>query len=853
MHNGAPWIIRDPSQPSTGVMFVEKTTLECGRTADTLLEVGRFQRTMNQDMSETTRVSDLKSTRQGLTSASASFEKSMPRTVCAVAVVVCAGQAFAAPLPAAKLNPFFENHCVECHDGTTKKGGLDLESLSRDPADAETLRRWVRVFDRVESGEMPPKKKARPETEALTAFLTTLKGPLAAADRAQREVVHRRLNRAEYENTVRDLFLVRAEVAAMLPEDGKAHGFDNIGEALSSSTELVESYLRAADVVIDMVLAQEKEPAKFTKHSTFTEGWRNRNNAKQVFRFLDEGVVAYNSFQKSTHIRNFAAPVTGTYRVRFHARAYHSTQPVKMEIGGGDVHQSKRGRHTIGYFEARPEVTEIVFEDWFRAGDGFSVVPFGIGRVRVGKEPRYPGPGLLLLDYDVEGPLDTDLLAGRRELLRKVNLKTGTLADAQDIMARLLPRGFRRPATEAQIAGYVGLMKRMIEEGCSFEAALRVGLRAVLCSPDFLFLSEPAEDASGQIGNFALASRLSYFLWSSMPDAELLELARRGELGRPATLRAQVERLLASPKAAAFTKNFTGQWLKLRDIKVTEPDTALYPEYDDLLEYSMIEETVRFFDEVLREDLSVMEFVDSDWSMLNDRLAAHYGISGVEGVQFRRVPLPKDSVRGGVMTQASVLKVTANGTTTSPVTRGAWAIENLLGIHVPPPPPVSAVDPDLTGATTLRQQLDKHRNDTSCASCHSKIDPPGFALESFDPIGGWREHYRIPTAVAKIADPSDEQDGPPAYKSGLPVDATGTLPTGETFNGIREFKALLKRDSERVARGVTEKLLTYGLGRGLGFSDRATVQHIVERTREKNYGLRSLVQEVVASEAFCRR
>lgn len=778
------------------------------------------------------------------------------RTICAVTAVVCVRAAFAAPLPVQELNPFFENHCVECHDATAKKGGLDLESLSRDPTDAESLRRWVRVFDRVQSGEMPPKKKPRPEAGALSAFLAALDGPLAAADHAQREVIHRRLNRAEYENTVRDLFLVRAEVSAMLPEDGKAHGFDNIGEALSSSTELVESYLHAADIVIDMVLAQEKEPDKFVMHSSFTEGWQTRYNARQVFKFLDEGVVAYNELQKSTHIRNFASPAAGTYRVRFHAQAYHSTEPVKLEIGGGDVHHSTRGRHTIGYFEAMPEGSEIVFEDWFREGDGFSVLPVGTGHVRPGKEPRYPGPGLLLLDYHVEGPLETNLTAARRELLGTVNLKTGTLVDAQDIMARLLPRAFRRPATDNEITRYVGLMKGLIEkEGYTFEAALRAGLRAVLCSPDFLFLCEPASGASDQIGDFALASRLSYFLWSSMPDAELLGLATRGELGRPATLRAQVERMLANPKAAAFTKNFTGQWLKLRDIKVTEPDTALYPEFDNLLEYSMIEETVRFFDEVLSKDLSVMEFVDSDWSMLNDRLAAHYGISGVTGVHFRRVPLPKDSVRGGVMTQASVLKVTANGTTTSPVTRGAWAIENLLGIHVPPPPPVPAVDPDLTGATTLRQQLDKHRNDTSCASCHSKIDPPGFALESFDPIGGWRERYRIPTGVAKLPDAPEENEpnAPPAYKLGLPVDATGILLTGESFNGIREFKTLIKRDPERVAQSVAEKLLTYGLGRGIGFSDRTTVQDIVERTREKNYGFRSLVQEVVASEAFARR
>jgi hypothetical protein len=365
-------------------------------------------------------------------------------------------------------------------------------------------------------------------------------------------------------------------------------------------------------------------------------------------------------------------------------------------------------------------------------------------------------------------------------------------------------------------------------------------------------LTKPA-DHHGRTSDFVLASRLSYFLWSTMPDPELLALANRGELGRPATLRAQVERMLSSPKAAAFTRNFTGQWLKLRDIKANEPDTVLYPEFDGLLEYSMAEETVRFFDEVLRRDLSVMEFVDSDWSILNDRLATHYGVPGVTGVGFRRVPLPKDSVRGGLLTQASVLKVTANGTTTSPVLRGVFAGENLLGIHVPPPPPVPAVEPDLTGATTLRQQLDKHRHETICASCHSKIDPPGFALENFDPIGGWRERYRIPPAGERVVPEKRRKDEPPIlYRQGQPVDPTGMLPTGEAFNGIREFKALLKRDPEPVARCLAEKLLTYGLGRGLGFSDRATVQAVVERTREKNYGLRSLVQEIVASDAFRR-
>jgi mono/diheme cytochrome c family protein len=744
---------------------------------------------------------------------------------------------------------FFNKHCSECHDALAKEGGLDLAALSRDLNDAETLRRWVRIYDRLAGDEMPPKEAPQPQAEAKRALLASLGPRLADADRAQREVVYRRLNRNEYENTIRELFGVRAEVAAMLPEDAKAHGFDNIGEALAASTELIEAYLRAADVAIDMVLRQE-QPPRIKVRSTFDDGFKNRANAKQVFRFLDEGVVHYLSDLKSTHVRNFAAPASGTYRIRFRARAYRSTEPIKVEVGAGDVHKGNHGRHIVGYFDVQPETTEIVFEDWLRAGDGFSVRPFGIGNVRIGQNRNYAGPGLLFADYDVEGPIDDDLAAGKSELLGKIHWKTATAADARQIISRFLPRAFRRPVFAEEIDRYAGLVDRLIDGGDPIELALRAGLRAVLCAPEFLFLNERPATSGETIDDYAIASRLSYFLWSTMPDDELLELASRNELRKASVRRQQVERLLASSKATAFTTNFTGQWLKLRQLAENEPDQMLYPEYDALLEYSMGEETRRFFDEVVRQNLTLMDFVDSDWAILNDRLAKHYGVPGISGAHFRRVALQPDSVRGGLLTQASILKVTANGTTTSPVIRGAWAIENLLGIHVPPPPPVPAVEPDLTGATTLRQQLEKHRNDVSCASCHSKIDPSGFALESFDAIGGWRESYRIPLTDAPALDPKTKDRWPVTYKQGLRVDSTGKLPTGEGFDDIREFKALLRRDPDRIALCLTEKLLTYGLGRGLGFSDRSTVEAIVAGVREKNYAFRALLQEIAASDAF---
>ena len=267
----------------------------------------------------------------------------------------------------------------------------------------------------------------------------------------------------------------------MLPEDAKAHGFDNIGEALAASTELVEAYLRAADVAIDMVLSREHEPPRLERHLTFTDGFKTRSNAKLVFRFLDEGVVHYLSDLKSTNVRNFTAPASGTYRIRFRARAYRSTQPIKVEVGAGDVHKGNRGRHTVGYFDVQPELTEIVFEDWFRAGDGFSVRPFGIGNVRIGQNRQYAGPGLLFADYDVEGPLDDDLLAGRRELLGGIDLRTGTAADAREIITRFLPRAFRRPVTAEEIDRYAGLMRAADRGGREFRdgAAGRPAGRAV--------------------------------------------------------------------------------------------------------------------------------------------------------------------------------------------------------------------------------------------------------------------------------------------------------------------------------------------------------------------------------------
>lgn len=404
-------------------------------------------------------------------------------------------------------------------------------------------------------------------------------------------------------------------------------------------------------------------------------------------------------------------------------------------------------------------------------------------------------------------------------------------------------RAFRRAVTDEDVKPFLARVKAKLDAKYSFEQAMRVGFKAVLVSPHFLFLREKP----GKLDDFALASRLSYFLWSSMPDDELLTLAEEGKLSNSGTVRQQVERMLRDPKAAAFTENFAGQWLNLRAINATEPDPTLYPEADEVLKLSMVKEALLFFDEVLKNDLSLTNFVASDFSMLNGRLAKHYGIPGVEGQEFRKVSLPPDSHRGGVLTMAGVLKVTANGTTTSPILRGAWVLDRILGTPPPKPPvDVEAVEPDIRGATTIREQLAKHRQQAECASCHARIDPPGFALESFDVIGGWREYYRsVGKGDAVVRDGRKMR-----YLKGPPVDAADVLPDGRRFRNIDEFKQLLLKDKDQLARNLADKLLSYATGATLAKSDQPEIEAIVAKIRSKDYGLRTLIHEVVQSKVF---
>ncbi|MCO6454842.1 MAG: DUF1592 domain-containing protein [Pirellulaceae bacterium] len=772
-------------------------------------------------------------------------------TVCLIASERAWGQASGEAQP----DPFLQAHCADCHWGEQAEAGLDLSRLASDLSDGDAMARWVRIHDRVARGEMPPAEADQPDADERRRYLAALGKSLTSADLGRREVLLRRLNRVEYEHTVCDLFGIRVELKSMLPEDPTAHGFDTIGDVLAISPEQLEVYLQAADKALDQVFGSERPPKRVDIRMPLgRDPFASRSIGRLFVKTDDDSLVTFQGGWCPSVFNSGQATVNGTYRVKIHARTFQTDQPLVMAVYGGDVIVGRGPSHLVGYYDIPPgdEWTVVEFEDYLEARGAYQMKPYQLSAPTQGPN-RFTGPGLMIGEVEVVGPLEAWPPTSRVQLLGDVDPERATIEDARRIFLRLLPRAFRRPVTDDEAETYVALSAAALDQGRPFLAALRVGLQAALCSPEFLLREEPVDDIAGRdlraISPHALASRLSYFLWSSLPDEQLSAAAATGRLTEPDELRRQVERMLRDPKSQRFVENFTGQWLDLRQIDFTEPDMRQYPEFDEMLRYSLVEETHRFFREMLERDLPVANFVDSDWSILNERLARHYGIEGVTGTRFRRVALPEDSVRGGVMTQASVLKVTANGTNTSPVVRGAWVLDRILGQPVPPPPPgVSAIEPDIRGATTIREQLDKHRNDPSCASCHARMDPLGFALESFDVIGGWRTWYRT------------LGEGPPVnleynrrrvqYRRGPDVDCTGQLPDGRPFADIRQVKRLMLADQRQIARCLCEKLLTYGLGRQLGFSDRPAVDALVAATEDRHHGLRSLVHEIVLSDLF---
>ncbi|WP_170157120.1 DUF1592 domain-containing protein [Roseimicrobium gellanilyticum] len=853
-----------------------------------------------------------------------------------------------ADLPAT-ARTFLENRCLDCHDSDTKKGDFDLSALKTDFTHAETFAQWVKIHDRIASGEMPPKKSERPPAAEMQPVLAWMKTTLTQAEETRQagtgRTALRRLTRSEYESTVRDLFdMPGIALQAMLPPDGTAHGFDKNSEALSISHVNLAKYMEAADHALDLAITTRPQAPTVQKVRTYLtdRGGQAPNLSMQgdvvllrdgkadpayapagEIAHIDQGAhEAMGSFETGSSVgvfrredesvnyyfRGHTTVYPGRYRVRTSIWSFQwdkgqvlparGTEAARLAVvqltadGRGGQHPN----YTYGYLDAPSlKPTEHEVEVWLNHNemmgfDAASLAPVA-NYNRKGRAMAFTGPGVAVDWMDVEGPLNDvwpprshraifgdlpiqefvpkdhpEVRAPIRKPYEKSWLRLGKntpepvpgvwtvtstqpLVDADRLLANFLPRAFRRPVSDGLRKRYLGLVEERLKTGDCFETAMRWACRAALCSPDFLFHYEPAK-----LDDFALANRLSYFLSNTAPDEQLTKLATAGTLHEQKTLSTEIERLLKDKRAERFIEDFTGQWLKLRSIAANDPDKKLYPEFSPYLQDSMILETRAYFREMLVKNLDITHLVRSEFAMLNEKLAVHYGIEGVVGPSIRRVALPADCQRGGLLTQASILKVTANGTTTSPVPRGAFVMDRILG-HPPEPPPssVPAVEPDVRGAATIRELLDKHRNDATCAGCHAKIDPAGFALESYDVIGGFRTRYRSldlgDTAPRGKIDPFIGI----SFKLGPNVDASGELTDGRAFKDIRELQAYLAADRQTLLANLARQWLTYATGREPSFRDREAIAVIVIAAEKRGGGIRDLLHEVIQSDLFQTR
>ncbi len=841
--------------------------------------------------------------------------------------------------PSAPATDFIENNCASCHDDVEKKGGLDLTALEFKPDQPANLARWVRVFDRVARGEMPPKQKKRPAAEALATFTGGLSHELVRYETEQTALngraTRRRLNRYEYENAVRDLLSAPwLQLKTKLPEDPEAYHYNKIGEALDMSHLQLARYLDVAEFALrDALASQIAPPAPTTKRyyareqRTFLNNMRKFTNEQERMVIPVMGYEAqYEFFGKKPPMTvgpadpekrelegfveiasqypsymmwfdQFTAPLAGRYKLRFKTFSAwigpsnsEPGQPTRWWVP--DLSSVSPGKRTepvlvyadtvsrldrrIGKFDApiEPGVQEI--ESILLKGETIHPDAARLFRSHVGPN-RYrnplatkegsPGVGFRWLE--VEGPLyDQWPSAGHRLLFGDLPMKEGKdpvtgktvievtsnnpASDAERLLRNFMQQAYRHPFADGEVKRFLPVYESAAKSGANFTDAMISAYTAVLCSPQFLTL----ESKPGPLDDHAIAERLAFFLQNTAPDAELRALAAAGRMRDKSVLRAQTERLLNSPKSAQFVTAFTDYWLELRKVESVSPDPVLYGDYfiDDLLNDSAIDETRTFVTELIRADLPVSNLVDSDFVMVNNHLARHYGLPEVDGVAVRRVPVPAGSPRGGLITQASILKVTTSGNNTSPVKRGAWIIDRILGQPPSPPPPnTPAVEADTRGATTIREQLKLHRDSVSCASCHKDIDPPGFALENFDVMGAWRERYRAFDAAVKPVEGFSRIGQLLEFHHALPVDATGEMPDGTAFTDIKEFKKILLRDEALLARNVASQLMVYATGAPVRFSDRPAIGKIVGHAQKSGYGFRTLIHEVVQSELFLNK
>ncbi len=771
---------------------------------------------------------------------------------------------------------FVKKNCVACHNASVSSGDVNLAVYDSARGFDDGREVWEKALTKLKTGEMPPPSMPKPPAAEVAELTKFLEAEFARQDRTAKpdpgRVTARRLNKTEYNNTVRDLLGVDIRPADSFPNDEAAFGFDNIGDALTLSPVLLEKYLYAAErAVRTAVFGPEKlKPAAvhYSAPVRVNDLVTNPSLPKDLFHYDESGLSTRHSF----HVLH-RFPVDGEYnfRVVLNGHRPNGSEPVNpaLWIDGKQIQnwvvdatdlegqivevraKVTAGEHLLstsylkGYHglppkyngpepSKRPAEPMITVRGKLTEKDIETLRKYGTkiktDRIETRVDNRFES-------LDVGGPF-TQAEGPQPESEKRVFVcKQETAGCAETIVRTFARRAFRRPVGANEAAPFVKLYTLARQQGDSFREGVATALQGVMVSPHFLFRVErdPAVSAQrpyGRINQFELASRLSYFLWSSMPDEELLTVAGKGQLRQPAVLQAQVKRMLRDGRARALVENFAGQWLQFRNIEVMKPDPGKFPDFDDAVRYAMRRETELFFEEMVREDGSVLDVIDAKHTYLNERLARFYKIDGITGPEFRRVDMSTNPRGGGVLAHGSILTISSYSTRTSPVLRGKWIMENLLNAPPPPPPPaVPSLDDSKVGeAASLRQQMEAHRKNPACASCHSRMDPLGFGLENFDAVGSWRT-----------------QDGK------FPVDASGTLPGGKTFTGPAELKANLKESRDAFVRGLTDKLLTYALGRGLERADRPVIGSIATRLAARNYRFAALVQEIVESLPFQQR
>lgn len=782
---------------------------------------------------------------------------SLGRGLLAVAMLVCAP----AMAHSGGHGEFLDQNCGRCHNDDRLSAGLTLSGLEPgDPAAGLNRDIWEKILRMTASGEMPPRDpdRAPPAPRARAAFTQWLESSLdarAAAHPDPGRATIRRLNRSEYANAVRDLLALEVDLAGSLPADDSGYGFDNIADVLSVSPTLMDRYLSVAGKVSRLAVGRASAKPFVTSYTVPKDGSILNQGIPSWYERADDALPLDSRGGAAFH---YYAPHDGVYEISGWLNANTNNEVDRLP----ETRVSLRvpltaGPHSIGITFRRQLALDETVQKLYNNLD-YVVMPvkppaqlpllFVVDGAAVGEttvpsyfmSPRFSQDNWPrdVLQLDVEGPFEAqgrgDTPSRRRIFQCRPTKPAKEAACAQRILSTLARQAWRRPElAEADIAPLLKIYAQA-REGADFEQGIEAAIQALLVSPGFLFLREqdPAGSAPGSVhpvGELDLASRLALFLWSSLPDDELLKLAAKGQLREPAVLEKQVLRMLSDPRAQALTTNFAGQWLYLRNLEHQRPDVVRFPDFSTRLRDAMRQETELFFSTVVRENRSVLEFIDSDYTFLNERLARHYGIEGVKGPAFRRVKLAPGSQRGGLLGQASILTVTSYANHTSVVKRGQWILTNLLAAPPPPPPPdVPALKSTVDGRVlTAREQLELHRADPVCSSCHSRIDPLGYALENFDAVGVFR-----------------------TQEDGHALDVTATLPDGTRLDGLPGLrKALLGRRDE-FTRALAERMLTYALGRGVEPEDMPAVRRIAREVAAGDYRMHSLILAIVRSDPF---